>query len=108
LISLTGPGSPTASASRFPAENRPADSPEESELDESETHDAGDEEGFGDDFDDFEEGQEGNDDFGEFDDGFQQEAFETETAPSDVAAALFVRAINLLCCQTLANSAACF
>lgn len=32
-----------------------------------------DEDGFGDEFDDFEEGQEGGDDFGEFDDGLQDD-----------------------------------
>jgi hypothetical protein len=45
-----------------------------------------DEDGFGDDFDEFEEGQEA-DDFGEFDDGFQQQELDagemsTEDSPS--------------------------
>ena len=52
--------------------DEPADEPDDETADgryEAEEH--GGEEGFGDDFDDFEAGAEGQD-FGEFDDGFQE------------------------------------
>lgn len=47
---------------------------ESGENDNQEADAEDDDEGFGDDFDDFEEGQEAEDaDFGEFDDGFQED-----------------------------------
>jgi hypothetical protein len=80
---LTGQGSPTASIYRSTGEV----SHPESEHDSVDGKEAASEDGdgFGDDFDEFEEGQEA-DDFGEFDDGFQQqedggESFSTEDSP---------------------------
>jgi hypothetical protein len=90
---LTGQGSPTASSFRSLSENRIASEPE-SEVDGS-AAEAGDEEGFGDDFDDFEEGQEGGGDFGDFDDGFQQQSGPEGSIP-DVDSQPLVSTIDFL------------
>jgi len=77
---LTGQGSPTASSYRSPAQGHSRTQSDAVDW----ASGAGDGDGFGDDFDDFEEGQEGaDDDFGDFDEGFAEEeagGFETESS----------------------------
>jgi hypothetical protein len=94
-VPLTEQGSPTVSMNRYSMNSEPQDSDpvasvssaaDYGDMHENTTGNAEVEEddGFGDDFDDFEAGGEG-DDFGDFDDGFQGEE-QTETtfdAPPD-------------------------
>lgn len=77
---LTGPGSPTLPEPRSPSINHArresssggaAETVKESTLDDYNEEEDGSETGFGDDFDDFEEGEE-DAGFGDFDDGFQE------------------------------------
>jgi hypothetical protein len=88
---LTGQGSPTASIYRSIGEASRPESEHGSikgkiSVDAPSDVASEDEDGFGDDFDEFEEGQEA-DDFGDFDDGFRQqendaEELSTEDSPS--------------------------
>ena len=61
----------------------------------------GDEDGSGDDFDDFEEGAEGDDDFGDFDDGFVEQDEEPEPAAKQAVTSAIPSLVSSL---TLANS----
>ncbi|KAF2668491.1 hypothetical protein BT63DRAFT_440655 [Microthyrium microscopicum] len=91
-------GSPTASLYRSPLEGHSRNQSHASPIDISTDNpaiadaasndDAHDDTGFGDDFDDFEEGEAGDDDdFGDFDDGFQEgEAAEGVDVPSSLPA----------------------
>lgn len=78
---------PTASHHRSNSDVGSINDLSASESSDNDDEKAGDDDdGFGDDFDDFEEGQEAEDaDFGEFDDGFQEDvkspAFESSPAP---------------------------
>ncbi|KAJ9646448.1 hypothetical protein H2199_002497 [Coniosporium tulheliwenetii] len=67
-------GSPTSSVNRSPSPVEPLEEPADFDADAADTNDNDyvADEGFGDEFDDFEEGGQEDDDFGDFGDGFEQ------------------------------------